>query len=170
MESLYRVVTPLVDQLLFPQRLLTRALDDLHLIAEAAASFGALAKDARSALPQLSEWMDDTSESLRSLREQAAGVRATLEPMGGDVRILRDEFGRANDEIARLRETFGPHLEALRVSAEGLHHELGQVRDAVRALVRDADEISDVVEPLQAATSRVGKVADRLPGGGGKSS
>jgi hypothetical protein len=31
--------------------------------------------------------------------------------------------------------------------------------------VRDADEISDVVEPLQSATDRVGKIAERLPGG-----
>jgi methyl-accepting chemotaxis protein len=110
--------------------------------------------------------------------------------MGRDLTILRDEFGRANDEIARLREAFGPQLEALRGSADAMQSELRQVREllanleadindmgyrvtaemqalreAVRALVRDADEISDVVEPLQSATDRVGKIAERLPGG-----
>jgi nanoRNase/pAp phosphatase (c-di-AMP/oligoRNAs hydrolase) len=46
--------------------------------------------------------------------------------------------------------------------------EMEALRHAVRALVRDDDEISDVVEPLQSATDRVGRVADRLPGGGHK--
>ncbi|HLY47816.1 MAG TPA: hypothetical protein VKR21_01350 [Solirubrobacteraceae bacterium] len=43
--------------------------------------------------------------------------------------------------------------------------EMKGIGDAVRDLARDADEISDVVEPLQAATERVGRVANRLPGG-----
>lgn len=189
LESLYRTVTPLLDQLLFPQRLVIRALDDLHRIAEAGAALGALAKEARPLTDHMTGWMDDTASTLRSLRNQAAGVRTTIEPMGEDVRILKDEFARANDEIARLREAFGPQLESLRESAAALHQELRQVRelfaalegdvnqmgdrvttemaalrDAIRALVRDANEISDVVEPLQSATDRVGKIADRLPG------
>jgi methyl-accepting chemotaxis protein len=183
-------VTPLLEQLLFPQRLVTRALDDLHRIAEAAVSFGALAADARPPLKRMPAWMDDTASSVSSLRDEAEGVRTTIEPMGRDLTILRDEFGRANDEIARLREAFGPQLEALRGSADAMQSELRQVREllanleadindmgyrvtaemqalreAVRALVRDADEISDVVEPLQSATDRVGKIAERLPGG-----
>jgi methyl-accepting chemotaxis protein len=184
-------VTPLLDQLFLPQRLVVRALDDLHRVAEGAASLGALARDSTPLIPHLTEWMDDTASTLRSLRDQAVGIRTTIEPMGEDLRILRDEFGRANDEIARLREAFGPPLEALRGSADALHHELRQVRElfaaletdvnemganvtqemaalrqAVAALARDADEISDVVEPLQAATDRVGRIASRLPGGG----
>jgi hypothetical protein len=46
--------------------------------------------------------------------------------------------------------------------------EMRTLREAVNALVRDADDISEVVEPLQSATDRVGKVADRLPGGRSK--
>jgi methyl-accepting chemotaxis protein len=165
LESLYRVVTPLLDQLLFPQRLVTRALDDLHRMASAAEAVSRLTRDVGPFLEHVRTWMDDTDATLRSLRDEARGVRTTIEPMGEDVRILKDEFGRANDEIARLREAFGPQLEALRHSADALERELRQVRDAVRALARDADEISDVVEPLQSATDRVGKLADRLPGG-----
>jgi hypothetical protein len=43
--------------------------------------------------------------------------------------------------------------------------EMRALRETVKALVRDADDISEVVEPLQSATARVGKVAERLPGG-----
>ena len=184
-------MTPLLDQLLLPQRLITRGLDDLHRIAEAAVSLGVLARDLRSLPHSLEEWMSETASSLTSLRDQAIGVRTAIEPMSTDVTILRDEFGRANDEIARLREAFGPELEALRGSADGLHQELRQVRQLlgtlqtnadqlgqqvieelaavrgdVRALAREADEISEVVEPLQGATERVGRVANRLPVGG----
>jgi hypothetical protein len=60
-------------------------------------------------------------------------------------------------------------LAALETDIDGMGDrvtaEMEALRHAVGALVRDADEISDVVEPLQAATDRVGKVADRLPGG-----
>jgi predicted nucleic acid-binding Zn-ribbon protein len=184
-------MAPLLDQLLFPQRLLTRALNDLHRMAEAAASIAALARDLRPAIEPLPDWMNDTATTLRSIRDQAAGARAAIESVSEDVTILRDEFGRSNDEIARLREVFGPELEALRTSAAGLEQELRQIcqliaalkadadqigggvidqmralRGDVGALAREADEISEVVEPLQGATERVGKVADRLPGGG----
>jgi methyl-accepting chemotaxis protein len=178
-------MAPLLDQLLLPQRIVTRALNDLHRMAEAAASIAALARD------PLTGWMDDTASSLRSIRDQAAGARTAIESMSGDVTILRDEFGRANDEIARLREAFGPELEALRHTAASLEQELRQVRELlaalltqadetgegvitemralrgqVGALAHEADEISEVVEPLQGATERVGKVAAHLPGGG----
>jgi hypothetical protein len=36
----------------------------------------------------------------------------------------------------------------------------------VQVLVREADDMRQVVEPLQSATERVGRAADKLPGGG----
>ncbi|HZE05823.1 MAG TPA: hypothetical protein VE127_11395 [Solirubrobacteraceae bacterium] len=226
----------LLDQLLLPARLLGRTLEDVHRIADAAVSVGALAVDVARELEPMNRWMRSTASDLELLREHAAGVQAAMEPMvehvrvlreefgrandeiarlrkafgpelaalrdhaGGirlavepmveDVRMLRDEFGRANDEIARLGNTFAPELAGLRSSAHGMLDEIGRVREllagldgdiremghhvtaemdaldaSVRALVHDADEISDVVEPLQTATERVGRVADRLPGG-----
>ncbi|HET8979549.1 MAG TPA: hypothetical protein VFN87_15405 [Solirubrobacteraceae bacterium] len=226
----------LLDQLLWPTRLLGRALEDVHRIADAAVSVGALAVDVAGELEPLNRWMRSTASDLELLRQHAAGIQAAIEPTVEHVRVLRDEFGRANDEIARLREAFGPELAALResaggmrsaiepmvqdvralrdefgrandeiarlgdtftpelaglrTSAHGMLEEIGRVRElltgldgdiremgdrvttemhaldaSVRALVRDADEISDVVEPLQTATERVGRVADRLPGG-----
>jgi methyl-accepting chemotaxis protein len=147
-------VTSLVDQLLLPQRVAARVLADLQLIGDAAMSVGTLARDLRGQVGPVRDWMDATA--------------ATLE-------TLSSEFGRADDEIARLREELIPELSGFRASADRLQKKMGRVisemrtlREAVNALVRDADDISEVVEPLQSATDRVGKVADRLPGGRSK--
>ncbi|HWD85258.1 MAG TPA: hypothetical protein VG321_05880 [Solirubrobacteraceae bacterium] len=128
----------MLEQLLFPPRLVMRAFDDLHRAA------GAIVR---------------MSASAEALREEVAGIRRLAEPIPGELDALRVEFGGSNDEIARLREAFGPELAAVRRASE-------EVSQSVRRLTRDADEMREVVEPLQAATERVGRVAERLPGGG----
>jgi methyl-accepting chemotaxis protein len=153
-EELLLHVTSLVDQLLLPQRVAARVLADLQLIGEAALSVTELARDLRSQVGPVRGWMNATAVTLES---------------------LSSEFGRANDEIARLREELIPELAGFRASADRLQEEMGQVisemralRGTVNALAREAGDISEVVEPLQSATDRVGKVADRLPGGRSK--
>jgi ABC-type transporter Mla subunit MlaD len=173
----------MLEQLLLPQRVLARALDDLHAIAEVAASFGATTRG-------LEDWIDTTGEAARSLQQDVGGIRAAVSPMSRDMDALRVEFGRADDEIARLREELVPEIRAFRASADQLREELGQFRELLASLdsdvkamgerlaaevhglqrsaeelVQDADEISEVIEPLQSATERVGNVAARLPGG-----
>ena len=180
----------LVDQLLLPPRLLARAFEDVHRIAHAATVVSGVAREAERQFDPLKKWMDATAVTIESLRDQVSGVRAAVEPMSGDMDALRVEFGRADDEIGRLREALIPEVASFRASADDLHDELRQlrelmvvfeadvkemgehltaemraVRQAMSALVRDANEISDVVEPLQEATERVGNVASRLPGG-----
>lgn len=186
-------MTPLLEQLLLPQRLATRVLDDVHRIAAGAGSIAEFARDLRRLLDPLRGWMDTTATTLESLRDEASGIRAAVGPMSSDLDTLRVEFGRANDEIARLRESVTPEFSAFRASAERLEEEVrrtrelldlldGDVKDmgqrvsaemhalqkTVASLVRDADDIAEVVEPLQAATERVGRVAERLPGGNRK--
>lgn len=176
--------------MLLPPRLVARAFEDAHRIAQAAMVVGGVAREAERQFDPLREWMDATAAMIQSLRDQVSGVRAAVEPMSRDMDALRVEFGRADDEIGRLREALVPEVAAFRASADGLHDELRQfrelvavleadikmmsqrvtaemhaIRDAMSALVRDAHEISDVVEPLQEATDRVGNVASRLPGG-----
>jgi methyl coenzyme M reductase gamma subunit len=46
-----------------------------------------------------------------------------------------------------------------------LASELASLHATIDALVRAADEMRQVVEPLQGATDCVGRVADKLPGG-----
>jgi methyl-accepting chemotaxis protein len=183
-------MTPLLDQLMLPQRLAAAVVADLRRIADATLAVGGLARDLRRQLDPVGEWMNGTVAALESLRDEASGIRAAADPIAGYMDTLSSEFGRADDEIARLREALIPELAGFRASADRLHEEMRQVRelldvldadvkdmgqrvtaemralrDTVRALVRDADDISEVVEPLQSATERVGRVADRLPGG-----
>lgn len=92
---------------LLPGRLLVRALDDLHDIAQSA-----------RAIPLV------------------------------------------HDEIARLRHnlhTLPEDVDGLRVAFEGSNRELDEVNDQL-------SDMRDVVEPLEPAARRVGKIAERLPG------
>jgi ABC-type transporter Mla subunit MlaD len=176
-------VTSLLDPLLLPQRVVSRALEDLRALAEAATSLSAFTRELRP-------WMDTTAASAESLSADVEGIRDAVSPMSRDMDALRVEFGRADDEIGRLREELVPEIRAFRASADRVYAELQQFKDLIasldedvkamgerlaaevrslavtaRALERDAEEISEVVEPLQAATERVGNVAARLPGG-----
>lgn len=45
---------------------------------------------------------------------------------------------------------------------------LSTLIETFKPLVRDVDEVREVVEPLQSATERVGRLAERLPGPGRK--
>jgi hypothetical protein len=42
--------------------------------------------------------------------------------------------------------------------------EIAAFHTTIQVLVREADEMRQVAEPLQGATERVGRVADKLPG------
>jgi len=92
---------------LLPGRLLVRALDDVHEIAQSA-----------RALP------------------------------------------RAADEIAKLRvelQDLPEHVDGLRDAFEGSNRELDEVNDQLF-------DMREVVEPLEPAAERIGKLAERLPG------
>ena len=49
-----------------------------------------------------------------------------------------------------------------------LAERLSALQQTLKPLVRDADELREVVQPLQTATERVGRLAERLPGPGRK--
>ncbi len=79
-------------------------------------------------------------------RDHLAGLQDDLEPISDDMDALRAAFAATNGQ-----------LELLRV-----------LREALKPPVRDADEIRAVIEPLETATERVGRLAERLPGPGRK--
>ena len=113
--------------------------------------------------------------------------------MSDDLDGLRRAFAGTNAELERLRKEFIPQLAGVRAAADGLHTEVQRQRELISALnaqvkemgerlageittltatiqplVKDAAEVREVVEPLQSATERVGRVAERLPGPGRK--
>jgi ABC-type transporter Mla subunit MlaD len=159
----------LLEQLLFTPRLLLRAFDDLHRIADAAVSAAA---------------------TMRALHEEAAGLRAAFGPLRDDMDALRAAFAGADAELEALRESFVPEVERIRGAVDALRgnvanmpiqlgaldsdfneigsrlaSELASLHATIYVLVREADEMRQVVEPLQSATERVGRVANKLPGG-----
>jgi septal ring factor EnvC (AmiA/AmiB activator) len=65
-----------------------------------------------------------------------------------------------HDEIARLRielQDLPEHVDGLRDAFEGSNRELDQVNDQL-------SDMRQVVEPLEPAAERIGKLAERLPG------
>lgn len=166
---------------------------DLRRLADAAGSVAALAGDLRRELRPFIGSIDHSVRTLDSMRDEIAAVRAALDPMSDDLDALRASFSATTDELQRIREAFAPALGGVHVAADGLHEEvrrqrelietldssvekLGQVVTAelsklietLRPLVRDAGDMREVVEPLQTATERVGRLAERLPGPGRK--
>jgi chromosome segregation ATPase len=137
--------------------------------------------------------VDHSVRTIDSLRDEIAAVRTALEPMNDDLDALRASFASTTDELQKIREVFVPELHAVHVAADGLHDEVRRQReliealdasvkalgeagtealskliDTLRPLVSDAGDVRDVVEPLQTATERVGRIAERLPGKGRK--
>ncbi len=166
---------------------------DLRRVADAAALVGALASDLRRELSPFIDRFDHAVATLDGLGDEVSALRGSLEPMSHDLDALRAAFAGTNKELERLRETFAPKLGGVHVAADGLHEEVRRQRelidqldssvkemsqglsegiatliDTLRPLVRDAGEMREVVEPLQTATERVGRIAERLPGPGRK--
>jgi|tagenome__1003787_1003787.scaffolds.fasta_scaffold19649643_2 hypothetical protein len=92
---------------LLPGRLLVRALDDIHDIAQSA-------------------------RSIRGVHDEVTRLRVQLEDLPERVEGLRDAF-------------------------EGSNRELDHVNDQLA-------DVRGVVEPLEPAAERIGKIAERLPG------
>jgi ABC-type transporter Mla subunit MlaD len=166
---------------------------DVRRLADAAGSVAALAGDLRRELRPFIGSIDHSVRTLDSMRDEIAGLRAALDPMSDDLDALRASFAATTDELQRIREAFAPELGGVRVAAVGLQEEVRRQRelidaldstvkelghlvtagiskliDTLRPLVRDADDVREVVEPLQTATERVGRLAERLPGPGRK--
>jgi hypothetical protein len=126
----------LASPLLIPPKLLLRALDDLHTIAT-------VAEDANARLARLEASADALVVIGAQMEEHA---RSVLE-LGGKI----DERGKqivAEGKIIQDR-------------AREVSDRAGQVLEALPLLERAIA----LAQPLEGAVERLGRVADRLPGG-----
>lgn len=128
---------------------------------------------------------------MRSLLKEAQAFRSDIVPLRDDMDALREAFAGADAELEALRKALTPEVEGLHAAADRIGERVGHIRALIEALdsdikemgvevtgemaafhrtiqvlVREADEMRQVVEPLQGASERVGRVADKLPGGG----
>jgi hypothetical protein len=95
---------------------------------------------------------DAELEALRKvLIPEVGGVRCATDALHEDIEKMPTQLGAIDSHVQGV----GNHLAS----------ELASLHATIRVLVREADEVRQVVEPLQSATDRVGRVADKLPGG-----
>ncbi len=99
-----------------------------------------------------------TTEQLEKLRKdmrpELAGVRAATERLDGRVHVQAESLEKLDRSLGQVGELLAGRLSKL--------------QDLLGSLVRDAADVREVVEPLQGATERVGRIAERVPGPGRK--
>ena len=134
-----------------PHRLVLRALDDLHALAEAAKSLPDV--EARLTLK-----VDELETRAAEVLEAMAQAEATL---ADGIAI-----GERLDEraIAVLDRTDRVVAAAYGVTQAAEH--IIEVLPSLEASAAAATVLAQTAEPLQGLVERLGRIADRLPGGG----
>ena len=149
-----------------PAQLVLRALDDLHVLAEAARS-----------LPDVEARLTDRVDELEA---QFVGQVERLDERAGQVLAEVDRLDRRAEEIlgaaGALEGRAGEVLamgETLEQRAAEVVDQGGRLADALPTLERalalinelapTAQALALTVEPLHGATERLGRIVDRLP-------
>jgi hypothetical protein len=128
--------------LTLPPRLVLRALDDLHALAEAART-----------LPEVE-------------RRLTARVEA-LEVTGRELLVLGERVEVSVQAAVAAAAALDAHGADLLGAAERLDQRLGSVVEAlptIEAFEASAKALAQAVVPLQGVADRLGRVVDRLPG------
>jgi chromosome segregation ATPase len=101
-------------------------------------------------------------ERLADAEERLGQLDARIERLPADLeRTLRPHLERQNASIEKLH----PELVANREHAEQLPGKVDGLRDEIRAVFSELNEVRETVEPLQGPAERVAKLSERLPGG-----
>ena len=170
---------PTLTPLLLPPRLVLRALDDLHAIAEAVRwttevreelDLRATARDVRSLakaarrLPDIERTLAGTEKDLVARADRLdARLREALrvvKSVEGDLPAVATVLARA-DEISEQLTT----VNSLAGRIDDGLPSFERVLDSIDALREATAILAAAVEPLQGIAERLGRVADRLPGG-----
>jgi len=158
------IFPPAVNPLTLPPRLLFRALDDLHAIAEAARrlpDIEATLIDRFERLEQRADAMEDQLQRALELGERindrGAGILETGE------RLL--EQGAALHERGGVILEQGVVLERRAAEVAESGRELAATFPTLERAAEIGETLAQAVEPLLGAADRLGRMADRLPGG-----
>lgn len=100
-------------------------------------------------------------ERLASVEERLEQTDASIERLPADLeRTLRPHLEAQNASIEKLH----PELVANREHAEQLPGKVDGLRDGIRAVFSEIDEVRDR-RALQGPAERVARLSERLPGG-----
>jgi S1-C subfamily serine protease len=134
-----------------PARLILRALDDLHAIAQAARTL----PDVEARLAQR---IDELESRATEVLDAVSTAEATLDDGIAVGRQLEERAGVILDSTERI-------VAAAHAVAEGADH-VAAVLPSLEASATAATMLAQTAEPLQGMVERLGRIADRLPGGG----
>jgi len=134
-----------------PARLLIRAFDDLHAIAEAARSL----PDIEARLTVKVDELESRAAEVLVALDQAEGRLAEGIAVGRALDARVDDILDGTDRI----------VTAANAVARGADH-VAAVLPSLEASAAAATVLAQTAEPLQGLVERLGRIADRLPGGG----
>jgi len=134
-----------------PARLILRAFDDLHALAEAARSL----PDVEARLAQR---IDELESRATEVLDAVSAAEATLGDGIAVGRQLDERAGVILDSTERI-------VAAAYAVAEGADH-VAAVLPSLEASATAATVLAQTAEPLQGLVERLGRIADRLPGAG----
>jgi hypothetical protein len=133
-----------------PGRLVLRALDDLHVLAETAGTL----HDVEARMTRHLDALEGHAARMVELAERVtnqmdAGVDAA------------QRLGEQGERIIAQGERIAEQGPVLAARAAEVAREGARLAEALPTLQRAID----IVEPLQGTVERMGRIADRLPGG-----
>jgi len=147
----------LAAPLLIPPKLVLRALDDLHTVATVAVTVSGQIErilvlgeriDARAeAILSLGERIDDRAEAILTLGHRIDGQADTIIAMG--------------ERLGAQGEALVAHGVLIQDRAKDVADRAGEIIEALPLIERAIG----LAMPLEGAVERLGRVADRLPGG-----
>jgi hypothetical protein len=160
-----------VNPLTLPPRLLFRALDDLHALAEAARRL----PDIERTLIDRFERLEQRADAIEDQLGDALDLGAKIDRRGADIVALGRRIDARADEILEVGR--GLHERGAELLAEGeiiaerarevavTGSELVAAFPTLERTAQIGETLAQAVEPLQGAAERLGRVVDRLPGG-----
>ena len=156
-------------------RLIVRALDDLHTLAQAAAGLEAIEARLTARIESAEDLLEEVNSSavdalggLRAVDRRAAEVLAAITRMDERATALLDGVDRIDDVEKQVRRLVSLGEQIL----EGMHKVDAAVSAAqeLTAAAHDlraaAEPLGAAAEPLQGVAERLGRVAERFPGAG----
>ena len=157
--------------LVIDPRLLLRALDDLHTLAQAAAGLNdverrltARMEAAEDLLEELNSGAADALEGLRGVDRRAAEVLAALARMDDRAEALLRGVDRIDDVDMQVRELVRLAAESsqkIDAAVEAAH----ELTAAAHGLREASVPMAAAAEPLQGVAERLARINERLPGG-----
>jgi hypothetical protein len=133
-----------------PARRVLRALDDLHAIATAARALPGV--EARLTLK-----VDELETRAAEVLEAVSQAEATLSDGIGIGRELNERAGAIMEQTERVI--------AAAYSVTRSAEDVAAVLPSLEASAAAATTLAQTAEPLQGLVERLGRIADRLPGG-----